>query len=156
MYDWTVLDQAVSAALTGGRVGTPVFVRWTASVAHANEDLRPLLLEMSRFTDLWLASQKRRLYAAGGDSRGHLSLALDYVNGSSALLAIALAHNRPYVDIAVYGSDGAIYHSDSSSLPRRGSTADLSDPSAAPELLAALENSLAANQPVTLPGQGGR
>ena len=156
MYDWTVLDQAVSAALAGGRVGTPVFVRWTASVAHANEDLRPLLVEMSRFTDLWLASQKRRLYAAGADSRGHLSLALDYVNGSSALLAIALAHSSPSLDLAVYGSHGAIYHNDARALPRRGSTADRSDPSATPELLAALENSLAANQPVILPGQGGR
>ncbi len=155
MYDWTVLNQAVSAALNAGRVGTPVFVRWTASVAHTQEELRPILVDMGGFTDLWLASTKLRLYAAGAESRGHLSLALDYVNGSAALLAIALAHGSPSMDLAVYGSDGAIYHSDSLALPRRYSAAEQSVSTASPELLAALDSSLAANQPVSLSGQGG-
>ncbi len=154
MYDWNVLNQAVSAELTGGRVGTPVFVRWTAATAASNEELAPLLAQMSAYTDLWLASSPRKLYAGGSELRGHLSLALEYVNGSSALLAIALAHSSPSLDLAVYGSDGAIYHNDAPTLPRQGSTADRSDPSAAPDLLAALERSLAANQPVSLSEKG--
>lgn len=156
MYDWTVLNQTVSAALAASRVGTPVFVRWTASVAHTEDELRPLLFEMSDYSALWLASNPRKLYAAGADSRGHLSLALDYLNGSSALLAIALAHGRPELDLAIYGSDGAIYHSGARALPRLSSTAGLSVPTVAPMLLAALEESLAANQPVSLSENGGR
>ena len=155
MYDWTVLNQAVSAALTGGRVGTPVFVRWTASVAQSQEELKPLLAQMSRYTEQWLASRPRQVYAAGAETDGHLSLALELANGSSALLAIALAHGRPNLDIAVYGSDGAMYHSGPSALPGPDAAADSPVSPPASDALSALNSSLATNQPVLLSERGG-
>ena len=179
MYDWTVLNQAVGAALASGRVGAPLFVRWTASAAQSKDDLKPLLVEMSLFTGLWLDASPRQLYATGVESHGHLSLALKYDNGGSALLALTLAHGRPFMDLAIYGAKGAIYHTDSAALARSGTadprtgdsderrsqqSADLSlveypdwyeflstlDP------LTAVERSLESNQPVLLSDQGGQ
>ena len=155
MYDWTVLNLAVSAALAGGRVGTPVFVRWTASVAQSEAELKPLLGQMSQYAEQWLASRPRQVYAAGAETDGHLSMALELANGSSALLAIALAHGRPNLDIAVYGSDGALYHSGPSALPGPDAAADSPVSPPASDALGALNSSLATNQPVLLSEKGG-
>ena len=163
MYDWTVLNQAVSATLASGRIGPPVFVRWTASAAQSKEELKPLLGEMSAYTGVWLASTPRKLYAAGAESHGHLSLSLEFENGSSALLALTLAHGHPFVDLAIYGADGAIYHTDSSipsplgtSDPGTGDDVASSPGLSAADALIAVDQSLAGNQPVLLSSQGGR
>ena len=179
MYDWTVLNQAVGAALASGRVGAPLFVRWTASAAQSKDDLKPLLVEMSLFTGLWLDASPRQLYATGVESHGHLSLALKYDNGGSALLALTLAHGRPFMDLAIYGAKGAIYHTDSAALARSGtadprtgdsderrpqqlerdSPAQHPDSNAFPsalDALTAVDRSLEDNQPVLLSDQGGQ
>ncbi len=163
MYDWTVLNQAVMAALAGGSVGAPVFVRWTASAAQSKDDLRPLLVEMSAYTGIWLAARPRQLYATGAESQGHLSLSLEYDNGSSALLALTLAHGQPLTDIAIYGANGVIYHRDAT-IPSPGSGAvlatcdDAGRPAAlsAADALNAVDRSLAGAQPVFLSSQGGQ
>ena len=161
MYDWTVLNNTVSATLASGRVGAPVFVRWTASVAQSKDDLKALLVEMSAYTGLWLAASPRQLYAAGAESQGHLSLALDYDNGSSALLALTLAHGHPSIDLAIYGASGAIYHRDMTAQSRVGpgkvwAGDDSCQPAtwSAADALDALDRSLAGNQPVSLSHTG--
>ena len=161
MYDWTALDQAVRAALADGRVGTPVFVRWTASAAAEKQDIKALLAEMSAYAGRWLADSPRQLYAAGGAAQGHISLALNYAHGGSALLAAALAHGRPYNDLAVFGANGALYHSDSAPAaaerPAPLQIEAIQGPSAGlavEDALAAIDRSLASNQPVQLSARG--
>ena len=67
----------------------PLFVRWTAAAAQNNAELKSLLAEMSAYAETWLSGQPRRIYATGSADDGHLSLALEYENGQSALLAIS-------------------------------------------------------------------
>ena len=61
MYDWTVLNQTVSETIAGGRVGAPLFVRWTAAAAQQTADLKPLLAEMSAYAEIWLSANPRRI-----------------------------------------------------------------------------------------------
>ena len=161
MYNWTVLNQTVSEALARGRVGAPVFVRWTAAAARDCEQLRPLLAEMTAYTESWLSPNPRRLYAAGSTDDGHLSLALEFSNGESALLAIALAHHAPTTNLIILGAQGAIYLNDSDILStpqdpagRVGSGAGQIVGPPSPETLAAIDRSLAAKQPVSLAPEG--
>jgi hypothetical protein len=124
---------------------------------------------MTAYTGGWLSASLRRLYATGTESQGHLSLALDYVTGSSALLALTLAHNRPHMALAIYGSHGALYHNEFIAPLRDGSLSPLQAGGGAGNGLAenafdqdqlvflnAIEQSLALQQPVELAGLGGR
>lgn len=157
MYDWTVLNQTVSNALANGSVGAPVFVRWTAVAAPESADLKPMLAEMGAYAESWLAASPSRLYANGEEAHGHFSLALEFENGASALLAITLANGRPFTNLAILGARGAIYHSDSEILPLMESGVEGAEagvpPAIAPsssDTLAAIDQSLSTNQPVAL------
>ena len=161
MYDWTVLNQTVSETLAGGRVGAPVFVRWTAAAAENTTELKPLLTEMSAYAETWLSALPRRIYAAGSADEGHLSLALEYENGESALLAITLAHDRPSMNLAILGARGAIYHTDSEVPARAGNLARGIDEGirystvlSTSRMVAAIDKSLFSKQPVSLSPPG--
>ena len=106
MYDWTVLNKTVGETLASGHVGAPVFVRWTTAAAENSEELKSLLAEMSVYAASWLATGPRRLYANGAEAQGHLSLALEYENGSSALLAVTLSNGRPFMSLVILGARG--------------------------------------------------
>lgn len=161
MYDWTVLDQTVSETLAGGRVGAPLFVRWTAAAAQNNAELKSLLAEMSAYAETWLSGQPRRIYATGSADDGHLSLALEFENGQSALLAITLAHDNPSMNLAILGARGAIYHTDSD-VPARaenlaGGPEERNQQStvlSTSKMVAAIDKSLFAKQPVALSPEG--
>jgi hypothetical protein len=160
----TVLNQTVDANLKSGRVGTPVFVRWTASIAQSNDLLKTQLAEMATYTGRWLSADLCRLYATGTESQGHLALALEYVSGSSALLALTLAHNRPSIALAIYGTHGALYHNEFIVPIRDGSLSPLQTSRNAesgfdqepPLILAAIEQSLARLQPIEVARSGDR
>ena len=161
MYSMSVLNQSVSETLANGRVGSPVFVRWTAAAAEDCEQLKPLLAEMSAYTENWLSANPRRIYVTGSADKGHLSLALEYENGESALLAITLAHDHPSVNLAILGAHGAIFHTDSDiparAEPPAGATDESSGHSvllAASKMVAAIDRSLFAKQPVSVSLEG--
>jgi hypothetical protein len=158
------LHQTVSATLASGRIGAPVFVRWTAALAQSEEVLKAQLAEMSAYANLWLAAPVQRLYATGAQGQGHLSLTLEYDTGSSALLALTLAYDRPFINLAIYGARGAVYHNDSLAMPQLigdellagarppGQMGPASDTATTTttEMLAAIDRSLAVNRPVGL------
>lgn len=157
MYDWTVLDKAVSMTLDSGRIGMPVFVRWTAAVAERMEssspqegctfvDSKAQLAAMVVCTSRWLKASVRRLYVSGTETQGHLSLTVEYTTGSSALLALTLAHNRPHINLAIYGNLGALYHNEELS-PYVGSLDSSRARAAEQEVLVILE---AMNQSLTM------
>lgn len=149
----SILDQTVSGALAAGRVGVPVFVRWTAAVAATTVDLKPHLATMTVCTNRWLADSLQRLYATGAEQQGHLALTLDYGNGASALLALTLAHGHPHINLAIYGNQGALYHNEFIVPARDGDlTRQLhgDDDANRAQLMAALEIALVSQQPVLL------
>lgn len=154
----TTLNQSVTTTLAANRIGAPVFVRWTAATAGSAAELKPHLATMAIHAARWLNGELGRLYATGDTGRGHLSLTLEYTSGSSALLALTLAHGRPHVSLAIFGNQGAIYHSDFIVPARDGSLARHSPgANAAAEIrsiLAAMDASLAERQPVPLSAIG--
>ena len=161
MYDWTVLNQTVSETLAGGAVGEPVFVRWTAAAAQSTPELKPLLAEMSAYAETWLSARPRRVYATGSADAGHLSLALEYANGQSALLAISLAHDHPTMNLIILGARGAIYQADSEVTARAGNLAGGTDEGlqhsavlSTSQMVAAIDKSLFSKQPVSLSAEG--
>lgn len=164
MYYLTLLNQTVRANLANARIGTPLFVRWTASIAQGPGSLPTQLAEMSAYVSDWLAAGPSRVYATGTEAQGHLSLALNYDNGSSALLALTLAHNRPHIALAIYGNQGALYHNDFIAPIRDGSLAPLplvnqSEDSfklARRLFQKTIEQSLARQAPITLAHAGGQ
>ncbi len=161
MYDWTVLNQTVSETLAGGRAGAPLFIRWTAAAAQDTAELKPLLAEMSAYAETWLSAKPRRIYATGSADSGHLSLALEFETGESAVLAITLAHDHPSMNLAILGAFGSIFHTDShqpAPAENPGSGLDQSmQPStilSTSQMVAAIDKSLFSKQPVTLSSEG--
>ena len=161
MYDWTVLNQTVSKSLAGGQVGTPLFVRWTAAAAQSTPELKPLLAEMSAYAESWLSARPRRVYATGSTDSGHLSLALEYASGQSALLAISLAQDHPTMNLIILGARGAIYQSDSEVTARPGNLTGGGDEklqhaavSSTSRMVAVIDSSLFSRQPVSLSPEG--
>ena len=161
MYDWTVLHQTVSETLAGGTVGAPVFVRWTAAAAPNTPDLKPLLAEMSACAESWLSARPRRVYATGSADAGHLSLALEFENGQSALLAISLAHDHPSMNLIILGARGAIYQADSEVTARLGNLSGGTDDRlqhaailSTSQMVTAIDKSLLSKQPVLLSAEG--
>ena len=161
MYDWTVLNQTVSGTLAGGRAGAPLFVRWTAAAAQDTAELKTLLAEMSAYAESWLSAKPRRIYATGSADSGHLSLALEFETGESAVLAITLAHDHPSMNLAILGARGSIFHTDSQVTARAESPATGMDERMQPstllstsQMVAAIDKSLFSKQPVTLSPEG--
>jgi len=161
MYDWTVLNHTVSESLAGGLVGAPVFVRWTAAAANNGGELKPLLAEMCAYAESWLSARPRRVYATGSSDAGHLSLALEYANGQSALLAITLAQDHPTMNLIILGARGAIYQADSGVTASAGSQAGGTDEKrqhsevlSTSQMVAAIDKSLFSKQPVSLSTEG--
>ncbi|MEZ4664211.1 MAG: hypothetical protein R2911_42315 [Caldilineaceae bacterium] len=154
----TTLNQSVTAVLAANRIGAPIFVRWTAATAASADELKPHLAAMTIYTTHWLHGELRRLYATGDVGQGHLALTLEYATGNSALLALTLARGRPHVSLAIFGNQGAIYHSDFIVPARDG---DLAPPSHTDFesdekylVLSTIEASLSARQPVELSATG--
>ena len=163
MYDWTVLNQTVSETLAGGAVGAPVFVRWTAAAAQDPPELKPLLAAMSAYAESWLSARPRRVYATGSADAGHLSLALEFGNGQSALLAIALAQGHPTMNLIILGARGAIYQADAEVTAREGNLVGGTDERrenaallSTPRMVSAIDKSLFTKQPVLLSAEGGQ
>ena len=162
MHYLVLLDQTVTPTIESGRIGAPLFIRWIASVAESKRVLKAHLVEMTAYTNRWLAADLRRLYSTGAQAQGHFSLSLEYANGSSALLALTLAHDRPHSHLAIYGNHGAIYHNPSISPARDGSLTprihnSRDNPIANQDLagfLAAIELSLADNRPIAVGVKG--
>lgn len=149
MQYWIALNRAVETNLAKGQVGQPVFVRCTAAVAERVETISDHLAEMIYYVNGWLKASVCRVYAMGGQSQGHVVISLEYDSGCTALLACALDHKQPQIDLTILGSRGAIYH--------RELIQPLRDGSLKPkvidhlhQIMVAVDQSLATKQPVDL------
>jgi hypothetical protein len=110
MNYWQTLSQAIETTCRSGRIGTPVFVRWTAALAGQPDPIRDMLAAMIAYVDHWLAAPAGRLYSLGSADFGQLTVSLEYPSGAGALLGLTVGPVQPHVDLIVLGSGGAIYH----------------------------------------------
>ena len=151
---WATLQQTVAATLKTGRIGSPVFVRCTASMAESPERLMAHFAQVAGSVNAWLADSAQRVYALGPAESGHLSVTLTYRSGRSAVLTVASAHDHPQIDLAILGSKGAIYHREQIDPVRDGSL-EPRLPDQMDVLVRAVKGSLATGQVVSLSDFGG-
>lgn len=107
---WDSLSKGIQAAIKTGRVGTPVFVRWTVLAARNASQVESILGEMSIRVREWLGAAPDKLYALGKVESGSIALNLEFTTGQTALLTAGLSHTHTEVDLTLLGSDGTIYH----------------------------------------------
>jgi len=104
------LTAQVQSIIDGGRIGAPVFVRWTARIPperHADDAVGEAVAAVAQ----WFADQPQQVHQPGGSPR-HASVHARWANGAAALIAAGpcLPGSRPGIDVAVFGATGAIYH----------------------------------------------
>lgn len=100
------LLSAVQSAIDAGRVGRPVFVRWTARVpSGAQHDTH--VAEALEAVSGWLDGRPEFVHQPGGSSAHAL-----WPDGQAALVTVGpcLDGEPPGVDVMLLGSSGAIHH----------------------------------------------
>jgi hypothetical protein len=111
MTTLTDLHRSVWTALSSGRVGTPVFVRY---LLHRAIDGPAVVMRLARTMAVvrdWLGQPLERVYALGGLESQHITLMLEFRGGAMASLTwIGTAGRGAGVDLSVLGNRGAIYH----------------------------------------------
>ncbi len=106
---WDSLDQGVNAAVSNGRLGTPVFVRWTLLAADGAESVEGYLCQMAGRVAAWFGAPPERVYSLRTEGSGGISVSLEFDAGQTALLTAGLSHGRPSVDFILLGNEGAAY-----------------------------------------------
>ena len=152
MNYWNALTQAIEASLLTRQVGSLVFVRLTAALVDDVSGLHNALEASVQAVTDWFGLPPRRVYALGSPDREQMTVGLEFVSGSSALIALTLAHGQPQIDLAVIGNQGVIYHRE---MIQADPTLSLAFPpspdnSTISPLMKAIEQSFYVNEPVVI------
>lgn len=150
---WANLHMAVQDSVQAGRIGIPVFVRWT--VVFGKEKERVDLSEeyLAYYIDLssnWFSASPIRLSAFKSGTRAdinHHTVAVEYDNGAGALIAVARSGSQTHCDLNLLGSSGSIIHKEWIEPLRDGS---IGAGGGSDHVAEALKASLRSGQPVNL------
>jgi hypothetical protein len=147
MATLTDLHRSVRTALSSGRVGTPVFVRY---LLHRAIDGPAVVVRLARTTAVvrdWLGQPLERVYALGGLESRHVTLTLEFRGGPTASLTwIGTAGRGAGVDLSVLGNRGAVYQdAGTSELWDEPAQSDIT--ATDQELVAWIERALASRRP---------
>ena len=94
-----------------GRIGRPVFVRWTETIREGAAAQAVVDNAVSHVAE-WIGVAPNRRTAIGSSSAGNLTVFCTWDGGQSAIIATGVVSSdaRPGMDIALIGSSGAAYH----------------------------------------------
>jgi hypothetical protein len=141
------LHRAVGATLASGRLGRPVFVRYTLQGLDRSEAITSRLTQITATVRDWLGQPLEQLYALGTIESGQVALTLRFRDGATALVSFARAALRgDGVDLFVLGNHGAIYHDAGSSDLGDDAAAGIAEPPD-PLLQATIEKALHSGKP---------
>ena len=147
---WDSISLAVQSAIETGRVGVPVFVRWTVLRAADSGGVDDILGTMAWRVSGWFGSDEpHRLHALGSPDVHSAALSLTFSEGSTALLATGPSNHRNEVDLTLLGNEGAIYHHQFPCEVTDGALEPQLDPSV-DHLLEAINASRHAGRPVSV------
>ncbi len=95
-----------------GRIGRPVFVRWTQTVRERGPAAQAAADAAVGHVSGWMGAPPDRRTVVGSPEAGNLTVFCAWDGGQSAIVAtgVASADDRPGLDIALIGSSGAAYH----------------------------------------------
>ncbi|MGI9334970.1 MAG: hypothetical protein ACR2RL_17630, partial [Gammaproteobacteria bacterium] len=95
-----------------GRIGRPVFVRWTATYECAAQAASACVGEGLSAASALFGKEPKTTTQVGSNEAGNLCLLCRWAGGETALIAsgpAARRHEAGY-DIALIGNEGAAYH----------------------------------------------
>ena len=104
--------QGLREIAESGRIGRPVFVRWTATFVAEVENSSDLAeAALSDISSIFGAEPESSSEMGKGES-GNVSMICRWVGGQTALIAtgVTSADQRPGLDITLIGTEGAAYH----------------------------------------------
>ena len=101
-----------------GRIGRPVFVRWTETVREGGAAAQAAADAAVGHVSGWMGAAPDRQTVVGSPEAGNLTVFCIWGGGQSAIVAtgIATTDDRPGLDIALIGSSGAAYHNGSTEI----------------------------------------
>ena len=139
------LHRAVNDTLATGRIGRPVFVRYSLYGLNPNRRLIDGVSALAATAMRWVGAQVESITAVGSDTAGQISATLVFKSGESASLTSGRAAGPGSgVDLMILGSHGALYHDAGTSVLWSAGTAD---PGAGePRLAEIITRSLASGQ----------
>lgn len=146
---WVAVSTAVRSAIDSGRVGVPVFVRWTVLHAAETEEVDDILGTMAGRVSSWFGGKLDRLYALCSPDVPSAALSLTFSEGPTALLVTGGCNYVNEVDLVLLGNEGAIYHHEFPSERLSGILEPQLDPSI-DHLREAISASRHSGQPVSL------
>src|SRR5262245_31834333 len=103
------LHAAVERVIASKRLGTPLFVRYTATGEAPQHAAVGKLAGLADVVRRWLGQGLDQVYALGG-ADGSLTLALDFQEGATALVCLVPHLPGGGIDLMLLGNRGAIYH----------------------------------------------
>ena len=106
------LARAVASNIESGRIGGPVFLRWTLFSDTPDGGIESAICAMASKASDWMGGPLRSLFAMAGADCSTITVLADYPAGQTALLTAGRAHGRPEIDFTLLGNNGALYHHD--------------------------------------------
>jgi hypothetical protein len=106
--------QGLREIAESGRIGRPVFVRWTATFAAGAENSSDLAEAALSDVSSIFGTEPESTSSMGDGESGNVSVFCRWAGGQTALIATGVTSpdQRPGFDIALIGSEGAAYHRD--------------------------------------------
>ena len=105
------LHRTIQATLAGGRLGRPVFLRYLIRGSDDAASIRDCLAQAVALAGTWLGQSLATVYTLGSLESGHVSVALAFDAGATALVAYARTPPADAgVDVLLLGNHGALYH----------------------------------------------
>ncbi len=145
------LYETVKEILETGRVGVPVFVRFSAQFTSEDEYVEDVLVRILSMACSWMEAPPLQLYAQSRDKSRHFTVTIQYAGGQTAIVSVnTVPGTADRLDLMLLGNKGGLYH-DAEALPPGFDIAD--EPVPVPEwLIRALEESLRAGKPTHIKG----
>ena len=109
--DTAALRKVVQAAIDGGRIGSPRFLRCLARTRDRRQ-IASSLDDLVSLGEAWFGSRPRRRYRLGEEGGVYLTELVKWPEGQAALLTVSLAASDgpPALDLMLVGSRGTLYH----------------------------------------------
>lgn len=105
------LYEATRRILENGRVGVPVFTRFSVQISSEDGQVEDVLARMLTITCLWMEAEPMRAYALGRDNSKHLTAFIHYEDGQTAIVSVnTVPEPEQRVYLMILGNKGALYH----------------------------------------------
>ena len=111
------LYETTKGIIENGRVGVPVFARFSVQISHEDGHIEDVLPRILTMTCSWMKAKPIRVYALSKDDSKHLTALVHYEDGQTAIVSVnTVTRHERRVHLMILGNKGALYH-DMEALP---------------------------------------